>query len=73
MVRQLKENARLTTPEIDAHCQPDAQGATLLKQAIAKLRLSARSYHRILKVARTIADLAQAECITVSRIADDSV
>jgi magnesium chelatase family protein len=70
MARQGKENARLTTPEIDAQCQPDAQGATLLKQAIVKLGLSARAYHRILKVARTIADLAHADRITASHIAE---
>jgi magnesium chelatase family protein len=68
--RQDKPNARLTTPEIDAHCQPDTQGATLLKQAIARLGLSARGYHRILKVARTIADLANAERLMASHIAE---
>ena len=48
----------LATREIDRHCVPDTQGETLLKQAIARLGLSARAYHRILKVARTIADPA---------------
>ena len=51
---------RASSPrEIEAHCQPDAAGAALLAQAMARLSLSARAYHRILKVARTIADLAE--------------
>ena len=70
MSRQGKENARLTTREIDAHCMPDAQGGTLLRQAIAKLGLSARGYHRILKVARTIADLACADRVGAAHIAE---
>jgi magnesium chelatase family protein len=56
--RQGKANARLTPDEIDTYCLPDCAGAALLKQAMHGLGLSARAYHRILKVARTIADLA---------------
>jgi len=56
--RQGKANALLTPEEIDRHCLPDCAGAQLLKQAMARLDLSARAYHRILKVARTVADLA---------------
>lgn len=70
MTRQDKPNARLTPPEVDVRCIPDAHGATLLKQAIAKLGLSARGYHRILKLARTIADLAGADRISASHIAE---
>jgi magnesium chelatase family protein len=55
--RQGKSNALLGSREIDTLCEPDASGATLLKQAISRLDLSARAYHRVLKVARTIADL----------------
>jgi len=55
--RQGKPNARLVPREIDAHCAPDAAGAEVLSRAMARLSLSARAYHRILKVARTIADL----------------
>jgi magnesium chelatase family protein len=56
--RQGKPNAQLTPDEIDAHCLPTAEGASLLKRAMQQLGLSARAYHRILKVARSIADLA---------------
>lgn len=69
-VRQGKENARLTTREIDMYCAPDEKGATLLKQAISRLGLSARGYHRILKVARTIADLAGADSVTATQVAE---
>ena len=55
--RQGKANAALTTKEIDKFCAPDNAGEALLKQAISRLNLSARGYHRILRVARTIADL----------------
>ena len=70
IARQGKENARLATREIDAHCTPDAQGETLLKQAIGKLGLSARGYHRILNVARTIADVAGIDRIAAPHIAE---
>jgi magnesium chelatase family protein len=68
--RQGCENARLVPREIDAHCVLDEAGATLLKQAIAKLGLSARGHHRILKVARTIADVAGSAHIRVEHVAE---
>ncbi len=68
--RQGKPNARLSGKEIDLHCQPDAAGMTLLKQAITRLDLSARAYHRILKMARTIADLAGEAQISPAHIAE---
>ena len=68
--RQGKENARLTTREIDQYCTPDEKGAMLLKQAISRLGLSARGYHRILKVARTIADLATAQTVDSAHVAE---
>jgi len=70
LARQGKPNSRLSTREIDKHCVPDEAGATLLKQAISRLGLSARAYHRILKVARTIADLAGAESLQGAQIAE---
>jgi magnesium chelatase family protein len=68
--RQGKPNARLVPREIEAHCQPDTAGAALLAQAMARLSLSARAYHRILKVARTIADLAGSPVIAVPHVAE---
>ncbi|HEU0290189.1 MAG TPA: ATP-dependent protease, partial [Burkholderiales bacterium] len=68
--RQGKENARLATREIDRHCTPDERGATLLKQAIGRLGFSARGYHRILKVARTIADLKADEKVSSVHVAE---
>jgi magnesium chelatase family protein len=68
--RQGKPNARLTTREIDLFCQPDADGAVLLKQALVRLNLSARAYHRVLRVARSIADLAGCDTIVAPHIAE---
>jgi magnesium chelatase family protein len=68
--RQGKPNARLTTREIDHFCQPDADGAVLLKQALVRLNLSARAYHRVLRVARSIADLAGCDTIVAPHIAE---
>ena len=70
IMRQGKYNLNLTTKEIDRYCALDDAGMSLLKQAIAKLNLSARAYHRILKVARTIADLAGQDEISASHIAE---
>src|SRR5450759_4619947 len=70
VARHGKENARLSTREIDNYCTPDEKGATLLKHAISKLGLSARGYHRILKVARTSADLAGVELISDIHVAE---
>ena len=68
--RQGKPNAELGTKEIEAFCATEENGVNLLKQAITKLDLSARAYHRILKVARTIADLAGSTQIQASHIAE---
>lgn len=68
--RQGKPNAALSVREIDVHCAPDAAGEALLKQAIARLNLSARAYHRVLKVARSIADLAGSEQVKAAHIAE---
>ena len=68
--RQGRENARLTTRETDDHCTPAADGVVLLRRAVSRLGLSARGYHRVLKVARTIADLAGVERIEAQHIAE---
>jgi magnesium chelatase family protein len=68
--RQGKPNGRLTPREVDAHCALDAPGTALLAQAMTRLSLSARAYHRILKVARTIADLASVDTIQAPQVAE---
>ncbi len=70
IARQDKPNDLLGSQEIDRYCAPDEAGMTLLKQAISRLNLSARAYHRILKVARSIADLAAEESIKPTHIAE---
>jgi magnesium chelatase family protein len=69
-MRQGKPNSQLQPKEIERWCAPDAQGEALLKNAFARLSLSARAYHRILKVARTIADLASADVLAASHVAE---
>ena len=56
-------NAQMTSKMVRQYCRLDAEGTTLLEQAITRNGLSARAYDRILKVARTIADLDGSERI----------
>lgn len=68
--RQHTANAQLASGNIDRHCQPDPAAAALLRTAIERLHWSARAYHRVLKVARTIADLADCEQISSAHAAE---
>ena len=70
LARQGKPNASLAGAEIEAWCQPDAAGGKLLQSAIERLGLSARGYHRILKVARTIADMGEAPAVGAAHVAE---
>lgn len=63
-------NAQMTTPLLRAYCNLEVESLTLLKTAMDRLNLSARAYDRILKVARTIADLEQREHIEPHHIAE---
>jgi magnesium chelatase family protein len=63
-------NARLLPTALEQHAKPDAEGEALLSAALQKFGLSARSYHRILKVARTTADLAGDERVQAAHIAE---
>jgi magnesium chelatase family protein len=56
--------------EIHQFCQLDQTGTNLLKAAMQQMQLSARAYHRILKLARTIADLAGSEQIQTAHVAE---
>lgn len=68
--RQGCTNARLNSGEIERFCRPTAAARKLLERASTQLGFSARAYHRVLKVARTIADLANAEQIDTSQISE---
>jgi magnesium chelatase family protein len=70
VARQGKPNARLAPREIERFCHIGDDAAALLKRAIAKLDLSARAYHRVLKLARTVADLAGTEGISDTHVAE---
>jgi magnesium chelatase family protein len=63
-------NARMGAREIKAHCALDSATLDLLKLAMNEKNLSARAYDRILKVARTIADLAASEVLTADHISE---
>ena len=63
-------NAHMTSRQIRKYCEPDAGGHRLLEVVTEKLGFSARAYTRILKVARTIADLEGAEAIREQHIAE---
>ena len=68
--RQAKPNSELTARDIDQVCATDEAATGLLRQAITRLDLSARAYHRVLKIARTAADLAGDSRIGVSHVAE---
>lgn len=63
-------NSELTTNLIEKYCKLNDTSKSILKKAFDKLGLSVRAYHKILKVARTIADLASSENINTEHIAE---
>ncbi|MCI5209120.1 MAG: ATP-binding protein, partial [Candidatus Electrothrix sp. ATG2] len=63
-------NAQMGSRQIETFCPLDQPGKALLNNAIERLGLSARAYHRIIKIARTIADLAGAEQIDSTHVAE---
>ena len=65
-----KPNARMGQSETMAHCRLQARDQALLERAVERLQLSARSLHRILRVARTIADLAGSEAIATAHVTE---
>jgi len=70
LVRSAKTNAEMNTADIRRHCCLDEGGKSLLRAAMTRLNLSARAFHRILKVARTISDLESSESIQVTHVAE---
>ena len=56
--------------ELRRYCRPDPAAEELLRAALTRLGLSARAYHRVLKVARTIADLAGEETVGTAHISE---
>lgn len=65
-----RTNAEMSSQMVKEHCVLESAGSDLLRNAVSQMRLSARGYMRVLKVARTIADLAEAEHISPSHIAE---
>ncbi len=70
MERQKCLNARLSNHQIERHCRLDEVSEDLLMASVEKLRLTARSYHKLLKLARTIADMASEKNIGHTHIAE---
>jgi len=66
----LLTNADMGPRELRQHATPDAAGEALLQAAMRQLALSARAYHRVLKLARTIADLAGAQAVAATHVAE---
>ena len=68
--RQGKLNAELDAADIDQHCQPSAAASSFMQAAAARLGWSSRSYHRVLRVARSLADLAGQDGVDVAQVAE---
>lgn len=68
--RQHVPNTRLGVQEIEKYCVLDAEGKRMLERAMTHLNISARAYHRILKLARTIADLSGSKPILGKHVAE---
>lgn len=68
--RKILTNSEMTNQDIKKYCQVSDEGLNLLKMAISSLNLSARGYHRVLKLSRTIADLEGSENILENHIAE---
>jgi magnesium chelatase family protein len=63
-------NADMRPADVRVYCKLDDAGRSLMRTAMSQLQMSARGFHRVLKLARTIADAAAAEAISTSQIAE---
>jgi len=70
LARQGKPNARLGNQELERLCRPPVEAHALLHRALDQFGLSTRAYHRILRLARTIADLEQQDQPTLANVAE---
>src|SRR6185295_13492126 len=68
--KNVKTNSEMSIKEIREFCVLDPAGQNFMKAAVIKMYLSARSYHRVLKLARTIADLEGSSDITIPHLAE---
>lgn len=70
LLRQGKPNAQLSVAELGEHVHPNPDAKMLLQRAMQKMGLSARGYHRVLKIGRTVADLARSPTVEAEHIAE---
>ena len=70
LARQGKPNFSLGVQETEQFCMPTPEGEKLVRAALTRLGLSVRAYHRVLRLGRTIADLAGSDAVTAQHIAE---
>lgn len=70
LTRQGKINALLSVKETEEFCMPDGDGERLLRSAMTRLGMSARAYHRVLRLGRTIADLAGSAQVSAQHVGE---
>jgi magnesium chelatase family protein len=68
--RGVHANAHMTPRDLRRHCRLTEGVESVLRRAVTRLGLSARAYHRVLKIARTIADLAEAAELTTAHVSE---
>jgi magnesium chelatase family protein len=68
--RKVRNNAQMSSKDLKSFVPLDTESESLLRLALTELSLSARAYDRILKVARTIADLAAAEKVDATHLSE---
>jgi magnesium chelatase family protein len=68
--RGVYANAHMSARDLRRHCRLSEPVESVLRQAVARLNLSARAYHRVLKIARTIADLGGSAELTTAHVSE---